>query len=413
MQKTAAFGRPSFLGVAVPELGTEKTSTYRDFLRRVYFFKDLRDEEVESLAVLCTEESYEAGTILFTEGSTADKFYIVMEGRVEVWKGYGEIDRSLLAAHGPGHFFGEMALVDELPRSATLVARERSRVLTISREDFRSLIRSNSAMAISVMMSISLMVRSSNESFVEDLRERNAQLEAANRELKYAQAELLRNERLSTIGKFASLVMHDIRNPIAVLKAAVELAYLKVDDAEAMRSSLARMKTELLRMERLAAEVLDFSRGEIRLSLNVSSTDILFSRVAADLGERLSNAGIALVFENEAPGPLLLDEDRMARVLLNLADNSRKAMPNGGTLRLSAHRKGADIVFLVADTGEGMSEETLSHVFEPFFSASGRGGTGLGMLIVKNIVEAHEGDISIVSRVGAGTEVSVRIPSRL
>ena len=395
------------------EADAEIVEGYSAFLKRVYFFKDLDEGEIDELSSLCGEESFAAGEVVFVEGAVADKFYIVMTGKVEVWKSYQDDHRSLLAVHGAGHFFGEMALIDELPRSATLVAREPTRALFLLRADFQRLIRSNASIALSVMMSISLMVRSSNETFVEDLRERNAKLEAANAELKTAQDELLRSERLSTIGKFSSLILHDIRNPIAVMKAIADIAILHSGNAEAVAADLKRMRAEIARMERLAQEFLDYTRGEIRLSLGVATVDAVFTRLTEGLGDRLQKSNIELELVNEAPSPFVLDEERFSRVLVNLAENARKAMPDGGTLSIRAARRAESVVFTVTDSGEGMTGEVLARIFEPFYSKSDKGGTGLGMLIVKNIVEAHEGEIVVRSEPGKGTEVIVSIPARI
>jgi CRP-like cAMP-binding protein len=302
-------------------------SPYSDFLRKVYFFKDLKDAEVEDVAALCEEERFAAGEVIFSEGAIADKFYIVMQGALEVWKSYRDQGRSLLAVHGVGHFFGEMSLVDNLPRSATLVAREDARVLFIRRDPFQKLIRSNSSIAVSVLMSISLMVRKSNETFVEDLQERNRKLEAANSELKAAQAELLRGERLSTIGKFSSLILHDIRNPLSVMRALADIIAMNLNDPAAVGSGLSRLRAEISTLERLASEFLDYSRGEIRLSLGVTSIESLFGKFVEGLGDRLARSKVELILENGIAGPIVLDEDRILRLLLNLADNSRKAMP--------------------------------------------------------------------------------------
>ena len=93
--------------------------------RRAYLFKGLTDDEIRLVAASCAEEERDSGDVIFVEGSTADRFYIVMEGRVEVWKNYYDPKPDLLAVHGSGRFFGEMALIDELPRSATVVAKEK------------------------------------------------------------------------------------------------------------------------------------------------------------------------------------------------------------------------------------------------------------------------------------------------
>ncbi|HSV57115.1 MAG TPA: cyclic nucleotide-binding domain-containing protein, partial [Magnetospirillaceae bacterium] len=146
-----------------------------DFLRRIFFFKDLSDEEIVLVADACHRERHSSGDILFREGDTADRCYIVLDGRVEVWTDYDEAKPSLQGIHGPGHFFGELALLDELLQPATVVARENTHVLYLYRKDFRNLVLTRSSIALSVMISISLMLRSSKEVFQEDIRKRNVE----------------------------------------------------------------------------------------------------------------------------------------------------------------------------------------------------------------------------------------------
>ena len=386
---------------------------YSPFLKRVYFLEKLHEAEIDSIARLCVQERFPKGSVIFIEGAAADKFHIVMDGEVEVWKDYGDHRRSLLASHGPGHFFGEMALVDELPRSATLLARTDTLALSIERDAFHALIRSNVSIALSVMKSISLMLRTSNEAFVKDLTEQNARLELAYSKLKAAQNDSLRNERLSTIGKFSSLILHDIRNPLSVMKALAELIDNSVENSVDVHSGIERMRSEIFRMERLAAEFLDYSRGEIRLSLGVCTVQNLFQQVAEAMENKFQKAGIELVLEDRIRGAIVVDGDRFVRVLLNLLDNARKALSSGVKAQVLAERGGDELVFTVSDNGEGMSDEVQARVFEPFFSNSGKGGTGLGMLIVKNIVEAHEGSVELFSKVGLGTSIRISIPAKV
>ncbi len=381
------------------------------FLRRTYFFKGLVDEEIRLVASACAEEERDAGDVIFVEGATADRFYIVIEGRVEVWKNYYDAKPDLLAVHGPGHFFGEMALIDELPRSATVVAKDAARLLFLYRDDFRRLIRERSSIALSVMTAISYMVRSANEAYVEDLRKRNAQLEKAYAQLESAQAERLRSERLSTLGKFSSLILHDIRNPLSGLKGQIQLMGLRLDEPDKLKSHIAASLAEIGRLERLANEFLDYSRGEVRLDMAVARPGEILARLEEGLRERFARAGIRVERDLRYDEPVILDADRVLRALQNLADNARKAMSSkGGVLSLKSYLDGVQLAFEVADTGEGMSPEVLGHLFEPFYSASGQGGTGLGMLIVKNIVEAHGGTVRIGSRKGVGTRVVLRFP---
>ena len=98
------------------------------FLKKVYFFQDLPQGQIKKIQQVCHQIEYQPGQIIFEEDSQADRFYIVAEGAVEVWKDYRLPEKDLLAVHERGHLFGEMALIDVLPRSATVVAKEPTRL---------------------------------------------------------------------------------------------------------------------------------------------------------------------------------------------------------------------------------------------------------------------------------------------
>ncbi|MFW5783788.1 MAG: sensor histidine kinase [Spirochaetota bacterium] len=385
---------------------------YFGFLRDVSFFRDLSDDEIGQVETLCKEDRFERGQVIFRENAPAERFFIVLEGMVEVWKDYASPSPDLLAVHGQGHLFGEMALIDDLPRSATVVAKTDTRVLYLFRQEFDRVLRENPAVALSILRSLSAMVRKSNQSFVEDLRRRNEELGRAYADLRAAQAELVRAERLSTLGKMSSMILHDIRNPISILRGFGEMIQLVADDPEKVRQYAASSVREADRLNRLANELLDYSRGEIRLDVRVVPIAHLFDQLARSIQERLTARGVTLEMENHVTEPVLLDEERMLRVLINLCDNGRKAMSRGDVLTVRAFSEGDELSMTVQDTGRGMSEEVVRHVFEPFYSSSPDGGTGLGMVIVKNVVEAHRGSISVESAPGAGTTVTLRIPSR-
>jgi len=384
----------------------------RNLLRGVYFFRDLKDEELDALSLVCERTQYSRGDIVFQEGDKADYFFIIIHGSVEVWKDYFQTQPDLLALHTDGHLFGEMALVDELPRSATVVAKTDLEVLRIFRDDFHAILEKNGRIAISILKSLSAMIRKSNEYFVGGLRQRNLELQQANEELRLAQEELLKNERLTSLGKFSSMVLHDIRNPVSVIRSYGEMILLNVEQVDRVKKYAHSILKETERLNLLVGELLDYSRGEIRLNLSIVSLHQFFEKLKSYISSGLESAHVELHIENEVKDPILMDEERMLRVFLNLTENSRKAMPQGGTLRIHADTNETQVRFLVEDTGQGMTKEVLSHIFVPFYSFS-KGGTGLGLVIVKNIVEAHEGTIQVESRIKKGTRVEIRIPRRI
>ena len=380
------------------------------FLKKVYFFQELPDQQIKKIQQVCHQIEYNPGDILFEEGSQADRFYIVADGAVEVWKDYKLPDRDLLAVHEQGHLFGEMALIDELPRSATVLAKEPTRLFYIDRDDFHTIIQDNSKIAISILKSVSAMVRKSNEFFVDNLRERARELEETNQALQEAQEELLLKDRLSTLGKFSSLILHDIRNPLSILRSMAEMIVLNSSERKKVERNAKKIISEADRLNQIASELLDYSRGEIRLNMSIVNLDSFFNRLLEAMGEKFQARDITVTTEISISEPVIMDEQRMFRVFLNLADNARKAMPQGGKFSIKAFKADQTFKVEVADTGVGMDLSIQKKIFDPFFSYYDQGGTGLGMSIVKSIIEAHHGTLFVSSKPNRGTTFRVTLP---
>jgi signal transduction histidine kinase len=381
-----------------------------EVLKGVYFFKDLSENELKKIASVCHKESVPTGSIVFLEGSAPDKFYIVVSGAVEVWKDYNKSNAEMLAVHGPGHLFGEMALIDDKPRSASIVVGAPSILLHVRRNDFQKIIKENASIGLSIMRSISEMVRKSNETFLEGLREQNAELQRAYKELKETQDELIRAEKLSAVGKFSSLILHDIRNPLSILRGYAEMVFLHPSDPEKIKRNVEKIINEADRINKIASELLDYARGEIRLSISVVDVEEFICQFVDSITDKFNTLKIGIKTDIKFTGKILLDKERMIRVFFNLATNSAKAMPKGGEFVISVFEKDHYIYFEVSDSGEGMNDETLKKIFEPFFSVSKGGGTGLGMSIVKSIIEAHEGVVTVKSKEFEGTTFTIAVP---
>ena len=386
-------------------------SGYFSFLRQVYFFQELSDPEIRDILKFCNEKDFASGEVIFYENDDADRFYIVMAGEVEVWKSYASPEADILAVHGAGKLFGEMALVEDLPRSATVVSRNDTRLLYIEAEDFTRIVRENTNIALSIMKSLSAMVRKSNESFIEDLNKRNAELEQALSQLKNAQKELLSRERFSNLGKVSSMILHDIRNPISIIKGYAEMIVRFDDEEGKCREYIGNVLHEAERLGSLANEMLDYCRGDVRLSMQMVVIPEFLKRLEEYLLRRF-NQDVRLELNSSVDTPVMFDAERMFRVFQNLAENARKAMGHNGLFSISVNQERDLLVFKIQDNGEGMSAEVLEHIFEPFYSSSKSGGTGLGMVIVKSVIDAHDGSIDIESSPGGGTRIAISIPLR-
>lgn len=388
----------------------------QEFLRtfqKLELFRDLSAGDLDKFLAECRQEAVGPGQVLFREGDEPDRFYILLEGQVEIWKDFGTPYADILAVRGPGASFGEMSLIDDLPRSATVRTVTAVQLASLDKGPFRRVMEQNPSIALLVAKSVSHMVRVSNEAFQYGLRQKNAMLERAYEDLKRAQDDLIRAERLSTLGKFASMIIHDLRNPLSIVKGYAEILSLSAGSPERTSQMAGKLLAETDRLNRMVGELLDYSRGSIRLNLGPLVLGDLFRRLTDDYAAALEARKIAFVAQSSVDDPLLVDTDRLHRVFSNLIDNGRKAMRQGGTLTLKACTEGDFAHVTVSDTGEGMDEATRSRLFEPFFSASSSGGTGLGMLVVSNVVEAHQGTIHVESSPGQGTCIHIRLPLQL
>jgi diguanylate cyclase (GGDEF)-like protein len=153
-------------------------------LRGVSLFRELPQDDIERISAVCQPRRFRPDEVVFAEGSPGKEFFIVVEGQVDIWKDFEGPERDLLATCGPGQAFGELALIDDDPRSATVVARDAVTTLVIDRKEFHRVIRGSGTIALSVMQSLSGMIRERTERFIYNLRERNRHLERAYSRLK-------------------------------------------------------------------------------------------------------------------------------------------------------------------------------------------------------------------------------------
>ena len=246
-------------------------------------------------------------------------------------------------------------------------------------------------------------------------------------EQKKLEAQFLRSQRLESVGTLASGIAHDLNNSLAPILMSVQLLEKKIQDPQS-RHLLAILETNTKRSADLVKQVLSFARGlegEHRL-LQVKHLLAEIEQIAKQTFPR----SITITTELPTPElwPILGDATQLHQVLMNLCVNARDAMPEGGTLSLSAEdlwidenyarmyldaKVGPYVVLMVADTGMGISPSNLDKIFEPFFTTKEIGkGTGLGLSTVIGIVKGHGGFVTVHSQIGKGTTFKVYLPAK-
>ncbi len=227
--------------------------------------------------------------------------------------------------------------------------------------------------------------------------------------IKQLEEQLRRSERLAGLGRLASGIAHEIRNPLSSIKGFATILAGRSRDDERSREIAEIMVQEVERLNRVVTELLDFAkptelaRKSSRFKDLVQHSVQLIERDARHHGVKI---GIDIEPEDLSAE---VDPDRFTQILLNLYLNSLQAMENGGSLDIKAFRQGEQAVVSVKDTGVGIAEEHIAHIFDPYFTTKAR-GVGLGLANVHKFVEAHGGEIEVESSPGEGMSISLRLP---
>jgi signal transduction histidine kinase len=240
---------------------------------------------------------------------------------------------------------------------------------------------------------------------------RNSELVEAYEKLRRTQQQLIQSEKLSAIGQLTAGIVHDVKNPLAVIKGLAEL--MEDDPAldEINRKNLAQIGEHVNRANRIVGDLMKFARqsnlemlpGDMRLTLETVErlTSYLAKQSRVKVINDLPAAAIIATY----------DSQQIEQVLVNLVQNAIQAMPDGGTLRLNLSQVGQTVAIAVQDTGTGIKPENLGKIFDPFFTTKPAGeGTGLGLAVSYGIVANHGGKIDVESTVGKGTTFTVLLP---
>ncbi len=238
------------------------------------------------------------------------------------------------------------------------------------------------------------------------------ELAKANQQLREAEAQVRRTERLAALGQLSAGLAHEIRNPLSTIKGSAEMLLKNVDANGAVAHELAGfIYTEVDRTNALVTRFLDFARP---LALRLDKSDIaeVIDEAVAQVEKHTPPLQVS-IYKNYSPDipPFVFDRQLMERVLYNLILNAAQASPAQGTVTVKTRQAGDTVEIDVIDRGTGIAPKDRESIFNPFFTTKSS-GVGLGLAIVSKIIDEHEGQITVESEPGAGSVFRVFLPFR-
>ncbi len=360
-------------------------------LEKCSLFSQLKAHELKVLQQVAQEKKFSANQEIFKEGDSGNGVYVVKAGLVQISGLVGKNVRHVFSRVRPGEIFGEMAVLENKPRSASAVATDETTVYFIPRDEMLKLVENSPSLSLGLLQEISHRLREFNHQYIQ---------------------EVLQTERLALVGRFANSIVHDLKNPLNIISITAEMAGMEKSTLESRQINRARILKQVDRISEMVNEILEFTQGSQATSV-LASTDystfvgIMIDELRPEI--ELKSATIELV----TPPPavrLLLNPKRLRRVFHNLIHNATDAMPRGGRILLRFQTVNNEVITEVEDSGPGIAPEIADRLFDAFATYGKAHGTGLGLSICKKIVEDHQGRISARNEPGRGAVFSFALP---
>src|SRR5690348_9756944 len=306
-------------------------------------FRHLNSVEQEALRKIAVERSFSAGEQIFKEGDTGDGIYVIKEGAVEISVAMSQNVRRVFAKLGPGEIFGEMAVLELKPRSATAIATAKTDVYFIPRDGLLLLLGDSPTLSLELLREISQRLREFNRRYIE---------------------ETLQAERLAVIGRFARSIIHDLKNPLSIISMSAELIAMQPAKPEVRENAQLRIRKQVERIGDLIGDILDFTNGSKARTLVGNTNYAVFADSVLDEIRPDAEMRRVSIEAQAAPSVALpIDPKRVRRVFHNLIQNAVDAMPGGGKVIVRFIIDQNELLTEIEDTGSGIAPEIAGTLF--------------------------------------------------
>jgi signal transduction histidine kinase len=360
-------------------------------LESANLFKTLPPVEWRELNKIAEERRSAVGSEIFREGDPGDGIYVVKEGLVEISALVAENQRRVLSQRGPGEIFGEMAVVEDRPRSATATAVKDTRLYFLPRSEMLAMLQHSPGLSFNILQEVSHRLREFDQLHLR---------------------EVVQAERLAVLGNFARSIIHDLKTPLTIIGLSSEIACMPNATPEKRALAQERIRKQIWRINDMVGDILEFTRSrqpDAQLA-TVNYSDFI-AEIFPELRAEAETKSAQLEMENQPPPvKVILDARRLHRVFFNLIHNATDVMPDNGKIFLRFRVDKNEVITEVEDTGPGIASQIVDKLFQPFATHGKSHGTGLGLSICKKTIEDHDGKIWLRNEPGRGAIFCFSIP---
>jgi len=300
---------------------------------------------------------------------------MVLSGDVEVLRKVGSQEQ-VLGRFGEGEFLGEVAVLDGGGRSSCARAHGPVTIGKIPKDILlHTLLRESPSVSLHLFQQLLNYLRRTNDLFV---------------------GEMLNKEKLSVVGEMASSLMHDLRNPLAGIRISADLMSLEDPENLKITGYCNGIRFQCDRVMAMTRDLFEFTKGDTCLHLTQTTTTAFLNKFQSLHDDYLRQTGLLWEITAE-PEAIEIDEMRCLRLLQNLVTNAVEALngQSGGEIHIRGWVQNSMFNLSISDNGPGIPEAIRDRVFQPFVTHGKKGGIGLGMAIVNNVVTAHHGSVKL------------------
>ena len=364
-------------------------------------FPGISPAEVAELINSSELKNYPAGLVLCHENAIEDTFYLILEGEVEVTKVINNKEARLLKKLTTGDFFGEMALIHNAPRAATVKTLTPLIALEIHKEAFERVLKNSSSVSMAMVREISQRLRENDALAIDDLRMRASELAEAYQKL--AEQDVARRDFLTNIS-------HQLRTPLTVAGGYLQMLQKGAFPPEKTSEAMETVTRNVQQIANLVNDILFVQEMDLILDQFEPVNLVELTRlVISHHAEKAKSKNIELRFKPDLfLPPIMGDRQSLERAFTALLDNAIKFSLDSGRVEIRLRRKNDQVAVEISDQGIGIQPEILPHIFERFYHVDKSGdqlfeGLGLGLAITRQVIEQHKGHLDVTTVPGKGS----------